>query len=131
MSYWTRTSIECDVCNYIIDYDDTDVNDAQARWTDSDYHRRDVEVGSTYYDHMCEECFHDEFLYCGRCDELIHRDDGYYCDESFCADCVEEAHTDWREKLPRGFIGDECNECGYKIQGQLDEIQVGKPTITL
>lgn len=40
----------------------------------------------------CEECFHNRFIFCHRCDELTDRDDARFRSdgEAYCSDCFDE-----------------------------------------
>ncbi len=130
-------TIECDLCGTSIDYECEDAEDAEDSWG-RDYGATDVEVTSplggsvTYYDHLCESCNTDELLYCDHCAITVVREDGYYCDESLCDNCVEEVHEEWREDDPDTFYeGIECINCGFEFSGPTVDFYSNKPLVSL
>ena len=46
-------------------------------------------------DYFCEDCFHENYYHCDRCDDVIHRDDAYWDDDyAYCRDCYQERTSD-------------------------------------
>lgn len=57
---------------------------------------------------FCQQCFDDRFVYCARCDTLMHRSDAEFNDDdaSYCTECWQEVEDDDAPKNPEVYDAD-------------------------
>ncbi len=83
------------------------------------------EIRTAFDDIYCDECFHENFNYCQRCDEVISRDRTLWDSDgnSYCSECYENLNDDDSPNNPpvydsdrklilelsRGWLSGKCN----------------------